>query len=86
MSSQQKALFLTEANGKFAVGTKEIPKPGPGEVLVEIQATGLNPIEWKIQSFGLFVDKYPALLGTDAASIVKEVGEGVTSVAVGDRV
>jgi NADPH:quinone reductase-like Zn-dependent oxidoreductase len=82
---KQKALFLTEAKGKFTVGITEIPKPGPGEILAEIQATALNPLDWKVQAFGVVYDTFPAILGSDAASIVKEVGEGVKNVSVGDK-
>ena len=86
MSSQQKALFLVEPKGAFAVQPTDIPKPGPGELVVEIHATSLNPVDWKIQAFNFFIENYPAILGTDSAGIVKEIGEGVTGFAVGDKV
>jgi hypothetical protein len=44
MSGQQKALWLKEAKAEFAVGPKPIDKPGPGELLVKIEATALNPV------------------------------------------
>ncbi|KAI0783888.1 GroES-like protein [Irpex lacteus] len=81
-----KALFLLEKYGEFVVGDVETYKPGPGELLVEIKATGLNPLDWKIQQVGIFVSEYPAILGTDAAGVVKEVGEGVEGFTVGDRI
>ena len=81
----QKALFLTELKGSFTVRETEIPVPGRGELLVEVQAAGLNPMDWGIQEMGLIVKEYPAILGTDGASIVKELGEGVTNFKVGDR-
>ncbi|KAI0783908.1 GroES-like protein [Irpex lacteus] len=81
-----KALFLLEKQGDYAVKDVPTPKPGPGELLVEIKATGLNPADWKIHDYGVFITEYPAALGTDAAGIVKEVGEGVTGFAPGDRV
>ena len=85
--AQQKALFLeTPVNGEFRVRTKAIPKPGPGEVLVKIHATGLNPVEWKIRAFNFLVEKYPVILGLDAAGTVEDVGEGVSTLAKGDRV
>ena len=86
MAAQQKALFLLEAKGAFAIRQKDIPKPGPGELVIEIHATSLNPVDWKIQATGFFVEEYPAILGQDVAGIVKEVGEGVTGFAVGDKV
>ena len=57
-----------------------------GEILVKVEATALNPLDWKIQAYGLIVEKYPAILGFDGAGTVVEVGEDVTSFAVGDRV
>ena len=85
--AEQKALFLeTPGNGEWKVRSRNIQKPGPGEVLVKIHATALNPVDWKIQSYGLFFTEFPAILGIDSAGIVKEVGEGVTGFAVGDRV
>ena len=45
----QRALFLTKVHGDFKVESRAIPKPGPDEVLVRVQATALNPVDWKIQ-------------------------------------
>ena len=84
--TQQKAIFLHAKQGEFAVGTRDVPKPGPGDILVKNVAAGINPVEWKIQAFGLFVEKYPAILGLDAAGLVETVGEGVTTFKKGDRV
>ncbi|GJE89916.1 zinc-binding alcohol dehydrogenase family protein [Phanerochaete sordida] len=86
--SSQKALFLLERLGKFGLGTNTIPEPAPGELLVEIRATALNPVDWKIQDhdFEGIIQEYPAILGTDSAGVVAKVGEGVTRFAVGDRV
>ncbi|RPD60291.1 GroES-like protein [Lentinus tigrinus ALCF2SS1-7] len=84
--TQQKALLLESKHGKFSVGTIEVPKPGPDSVLVKVEATALNPLDWKIQAYGLFVEHFPTVLGFDAAGPVVAVGENVTDVAVGDRV
>lgn len=84
--STQKVLYILEPKGDFAVKERDIQEPGPGEVLIEIHATALNPVDWKIKVSGIFVAEYPAVVGTDAAGIIKKVGTGVTSFAVGDRV
>lgn len=86
MSVQQKALLLQSKQGEFEVGSRDIPKPGPGELLVKVQSAALNPVDWKIQAFGLFFNEYPVVLGSDAAGEVEEVGEGVTGYKKGDRV
>ena len=82
----QKALLLDAKFGKFVVNTIPVPKPGPGEILVKVKAAALNPVDWKVQKYGIFVEKYPAILGTDVAGDVEELGEGVTDFKKGDRV
>jgi len=83
----QKALYLdAKLGGKYYIGSADIPKPGSGEILVKIHSTALNPVDWKIRDYGVFMETYPAILGTDIAGEVIEVGEGVTNVAKGDRV
>lgn len=84
--TQQKALLLPGKAEPFVVGTVEVPRPGPGEVLVRAEAVALNPVDWMIQETGLFVSKWPAILGWEAAGVVVEVGEGVESPAIGDKV
>ena len=86
MTTTQKSVILLEKFGQFEVQETDIPKPGPGELLVEIRSTALNPRDWKIPLYGILIDTYPAVLGMDSAGIVKEVGEGVTEFTVGDRV
>lgn len=83
--SQQKVLYLTKKNGPFEIHTADVPKPGPGQILVKVQAAGLNPLDWKIQLYGLFIDEFPSILGHDVAGTVEELGEGVTGFAKGDR-
>lgn len=86
MSQQQKALFLQSKQGEFAIGLRSIPKPGRGELLIKVFSAALNPIDYKIQENGLFVNIYPAILGVDIAGIVDEVGEGVHTFVKGDKV
>jgi NADPH:quinone reductase-like Zn-dependent oxidoreductase len=64
------------------------PTPGPGEVLLEVRAAGVNPIDWKIRA-GLRASSplsEPIGLGSDASGVVSAVGAGVTTPAVGDEV
>lgn len=84
--SQQKALLLLEKQGDFAVREIDVPKPDSGEILVEVHSTGLNPVDWKIAKIGFAISEYPAVLGSDAAGVVKEVGDGVTAFKAGDKV
>ncbi|OBZ66321.1 Zinc-type alcohol dehydrogenase-like protein C2E1P3.01 [Grifola frondosa] len=86
MPAQQKALLLQSKQGQLVVGTRDIPTPGAGEVLIKIEATALNPVDWKVVTFGIVFEKFPAVLGMDGAGFVDELGDGVTSLVKGDRV
>ena len=63
----------------------EIGKPGPGQVRVRQTAIGLNYIDTYHRS-GLYPLQFPSGLGLEAAGVVEEAGEGVTSLKPGDRV
>ena len=61
------------------------PHPGPGQVRIAVRAAGVNASDWKKRQ-GLMDDGLPQTLGHEAAGVVDELGEGVTDVALGDRV
>ncbi|KAJ3820920.1 GroES-like protein [Lentinula raphanica] len=84
----QKALVIEAPATPFVLKTVPIPKPGPGEVLVKIIASGLNPADWIIQARDPFAinTTYPAILGFEVAGDVEEVGENVEGFSKGDRV
>ena len=63
----------------------EVPEPGPGEALLRHTAIGLNLIDTYHRS-GLYPLELPSGIGSEAAGVVEAVGEGVTDIAVGDRV
>ena len=67
------------------VATITIPDPGPGEVVVAIQACGVCHTDLTYRDGGIN-DEFPFLLGHEAAGVVEEVGDSVDSVAVGDFV
>lgn len=67
------------------VETIVVPDPGPGEVIVDVQACGVCHTDLHYRE-GAINDEFPFLLGHEAAGVVSEVGDGVTSVAVGDFV
>ena len=63
------------------------PHPGPGQVRVAVHAAGIGGTDWKLRQGVLsFGAQLPQTTGGDVAGVVDEVGEGVTDVAVGDRV
>jgi len=66
-----------------------LPAPGPGQIRVQVRAAGVNPLDGKIRSGAMetvFPTLLPAVLGIDVAGVVDALGDGVTDVAVGDRV
>ncbi|KAF8826205.1 hypothetical protein HHX47_DHR6000439 [Lentinula edodes] len=85
MATQQ-SLVLESKQGNFIISERPIPHLEPGELLVKVQAAGLNPVDSKIQAAGFLVESYPAVLGSDVAGDVEQVGEGVEGWAKGDRV
>lgn len=62
-----------------------VPQPGPGEVLVRIQAIGVNFIDIYYRT-GLYKSDPPVILGMEAAGVVESVGEGFTQIVPGDRI
>src|SRR5919198_1415980 len=62
------------------------PQPGPGQVVVRMHAVGVNPVETYIRAGIYPKPPTPYTPGADGAGVVEAVGEGVTRVAVGDRV
>ncbi len=63
----------------------ELPAPGPGQVRLRQTAIGLNFIDVYTRT-GLYPGPTPAVLGVEAAGVVEALGEGVSSLKVGDRV
>lgn len=61
----------------------------PNEIAIKITATAINPVDWKIRDYGLFLApnwQYPAILGSDGSGTVAAVGKEVSGFDVGDRV
>jgi NADPH2:quinone reductase len=82
------AVVMDHTGGPEVLVWRELPArgPGPGEVLVQHRAVGLNFID-VYHRRGLYpLPSLPAVLGQEAAGRVEAVGAGVTGVAVGDRV
>ena len=61
------------------------PHPGAGEIRIKVRAAGINASDLKKRQ-GLMDQELPQTLGYEAAGIVDEIGEGLSGVAVGDRV
>lgn len=86
MSSQQRAAFLDGPSKPLRIDHAEIPKPGSNEILVQNKAIAINPVDWKIQDYGIFIQNWPSIIGEDIAGQIAAVGDGVKRFTVGQRV
>ncbi|MGG5753323.1 quinone oxidoreductase family protein [Zafaria sp. Z1313] len=81
------AVHTTRAGGPEVLTAVDVPRPapGPGELLVEVAAVGVNFIE-TYQRSGVYPVEHPFVPGSEASGTVVELGPGVEDFAVGDRV
>ena len=86
---RMRAVRIHELVGPSGLRVDEVPEPqaGPGEVLIDVRAAGVNFPELLL-SHGKyqFKPEPPFIPGGEAAGVVRSVGAGVTSLAPGDRV
>ncbi|MDM2399404.1 NADP-dependent oxidoreductase [Mycobacteroides abscessus] len=84
------AIVATSYGGADVLEFRDIttPGPGPGQVLINVKAAGVNPIDWKLYSgaFGTDPDKLPMRLGLEISGTIAAVGAGVDGLVPGDDV
>jgi NADPH:quinone reductase len=83
-----RAAVLTAYNAPLQISEMPNPTPDPGEVLVRVMASGVNPLDTKIRRGEAAHAKMtpPAVLGIDMAGVVEAVGTQVDHFSVGDEV
>ncbi|QDH14310.1 alcohol dehydrogenase catalytic domain-containing protein [Formicincola oecophyllae] len=81
-----RAAIALEPGKPLIVDTVQLEEPHPGEVLIEIFSTGICHTDAYTLSGKDPEGKFPVILGHEGAGIVRQVGEGVTSVKPGDHV
>ncbi|HJP39316.1 MAG TPA: NAD(P)-dependent alcohol dehydrogenase [Gammaproteobacteria bacterium] len=86
-----KAAVIDTFGSSANLEVRDIPMPviGPAEILVEVHAAGVNPIDWKIREGTMrarFGDAFPMVLGLDVSGVVVETGRAVTQFSRGDEV
>ncbi len=86
-----KAIQINKYGGSDVFEINDIPKPSTGkkQVLVEVHASSINPVDWKLRAGYLkewMPIQFPAVLGGDYAGIVVEVGEGVSEFKLADEI
>lgn len=86
-----KACYLVSYGEKGSLQYGEMPDPviQKGHVLVQVKAVSVNPVDWKTRQGALKIllgSKFPMIIGSDFAGIVREIAPGVDSYKTGDRV
>lgn len=85
--AQAYRMIVRSHGGPEAIEREEIdvPSPGPGEVVIETEAVGLNFIDTYYRK-GLYPDALPIALGSESVGRIVSVGEGVEDFSIGERV
>ena len=78
-------VVVREKHAPATIETVIVPDPGPGEVVVDVLSCGVCHTDYHYQQGGIG-DEFPYLLGHESTARVAAIGEGVTEVAIGDRV
>ncbi len=83
-----KAIRIREFGAPEVMRVEDVPnlQPGPGQVVVRVHAVGVNPVDTYIRSGIYPKPPVPYTPGADGAGVIAAIGEGVSRVAVGDRV
>lgn len=85
MSYEVKGVIADAKGQEVKIVSIIVPDPGPGEVLVTLKACGVCHTDLHYRE-GAINDDFPFLLGHEASGVVRQIGIGVTNVAVGDFV
>ena len=84
-----KAIVLNSFGSTDVLDLRDVdqPEPGPGEILVKVHATSVNPVDTKIRERGsAYALEPPIILGYDVSGVIEAVGDGVDDLAEGDEV
>jgi len=85
MANAVKGVIAGARGAPVSVETILVPDPGPGEVLVRVQACGVCHTDLHYRE-GAITNDFPFLLGHEASGMVEKVGTNVTNVVPGDFV
>lgn len=80
MAGKHQAVILPQKGGPLTVADRATPEPGPNEVLIQVKAVALNPVDYYQRDFGMPpVPIYPAVVGSDVAGLIARVGSNVSN-------
>ena len=63
-----------------------VPEPGTNEMLVRVDAVGVNPVDWKIREGLLGQRPLPQFMGSDFSGVVEALGPDVRDFRIGEAV
>lgn len=86
-----KAILFSEYGPASVLHVAEVPQPTikPNEVLIDVKAVSINPLDWKIRAgylASVFGTQFPKRIGSDLAGVIREVGKDVSNYKPGDEV
>src|SRR5215472_16765823 len=86
MTETMKAVRIHSFGGPDVLCFEDVPKPEPGrnELLIRVEAAGVNPVDWKIREGHLGHAPLPSIMGSDFSGIVEALGPGVHDFRSGD--
>lgn len=87
-SGKHLAAIVPQKGGPLAVVERTTPTCGPKQLLIEVHAIAFNPVDYYQRDMGFFIEKYPAVIGSDVAGIIVQTGSDMSpsSPAIGTRV
>ena len=80
------AAVLITPNTPLSLQSRPIPTPSSHQLLIRNRALATNPVDYMIRDDGIFIKKYPIVLGSDTAGTVEAIGPNVTLFEKGDRI
>src|SRR6266849_6139080 len=87
-TATMKAVRIHSFGGPDVLRLEDVPRPEPttGELLIQVHAAGVNPVDWKIREGQFGKIPLPCTIGTDFSGVVEAIGPGVTEFRVGEAV
>ncbi|KAK5789554.1 hypothetical protein VI817_008677 [Penicillium citrinum] len=79
MSKTHQAAITSQKGEALTITNRPTPSPGPNELLIEVHALALNPVDHYQRDTGVFITEYPTILGSDVAGIIIETGSSTRS-------
>ncbi|KAJ5241040.1 Dehydrogenase orsE [Penicillium citrinum] len=79
MSKTHQAAITSQKGEALTITNRPTPSPGPNELLIEVHALALNPVDHYQRDTGAFITEYPTILGSDVAGIIIETGSSTRS-------